>query len=86
VQPNDELYAWEGEGWIEQVFPTIVPRAPKGSVVRPGSLWVSKATQRRGRVLWASGGLVKLVYSESDPNAFKIMAETDLTNLYELTK
>lgn len=55
--------------------------APTGSLVRPGSLWVSKTTHRRGRVSWASGGLVRLEYAEQ-PNAYKVMAQADLLKYY----
>lgn len=62
------------------VMPVTGPVVRPG--VLPGSLWVSKATHRRGRVSWASGGLVELVYSESQPNAKKVMAEADLIKNY----
>jgi len=68
------------------MFPGIVQVPLNGPHALKGTLWTSKRTKRSGRVLWASGGLVKLVYSETDPNAYKIMAETDLTNLYDQTK
>lgn len=76
------MLPWERPEWVDSVHSSIVPRASTGPVALPGSLWVAKDTQRRGRVLWASGGLVKLVFSESSPDAFVILAAKDLTNIY----
>jgi len=40
------------------------PVAPGCPVARPGSLWVSVATRRRASVRWASGGRVRLDFTD----------------------
>lgn len=78
--------SYEDEGWVEAVLCSMASVAPESPVLRRNTLWLSKATGRRGRLLWSSGGRVKLSFSESNPDACVEMAEISLLNNYDEIK
>ena len=59
--------------------PALAPRCP---TIAPRSLWLSKATGRRGTVLWASGARVSFSFDENDPMARREYDVPDFLRLY----
>ena len=59
--------------------PALAPTCPR---IAPRSLWLSKATGRRGTVLWASGAQVCLTFDETNPKAEKVHLRHDFLRLY----
>ena len=73
---------WSDPSWPDKVLSSIVQRPIEAPVARPGSLWLSRSTGRRGALRWASQGSVRLDFSDTDETAYVILAERDLTKLY----
>ena len=58
------------------------PMAPEALLPRQRTLWASKLTGRRGRVLWASEAQVCLSFDETNTNARKVYSVPDFFRLY----
>lgn len=69
--------------WVDRMMAVLAAAEPSpGPVVARHSLWSSRRTGRRGTVLWAQDGQVCLSFSENNPKASVVLAESTLLNSY----
>lgn len=77
--------SYEDKDAVERLLAMIAERpalAPRCPTIVPRSIWASRATGRRGRVLWASGAQVCLSFDETNPKAEKVHLRHDFLRLY----
>ncbi len=68
--------------WADYMVGLLAKRPQEGSAIAQGSLWVSRSTQRRCVVLWASQGQVGVSFNDSSTSAQKVFSEPAFLRLY----
>lgn len=78
--------SWEQDDWVEQMLAISRPVGSEAPCAPRGSMWSGRFTGRRGTVLWNDQGLVKLSFSDTDPDAYVLLAESSLLKNYTKLK